>query len=942
MKKIFSMLIVAVVLVAMTIPANAQQMTMAPADPDVRVGKLDNGLTYFIRHNEFPKNQVDFHIAQKMGAVQEEENQRGLAHFLEHMCFNRTKNFPGNNIVTWLETKGIKFGNDLNAYTATDCTVYRITSVPTQNENVVDSCLLILHDWANALLLEDAEIDKERGVIHEEWRLGNAMTRMIEKHGAKMYPGSKYGERLPIGLIDVIDNFKYEDLRSYYEKWYRPDLQGIIVVGDIDVDAMEAKIKNLFGPIEMPENPAKFEYYPVPDNEQPIFVSYADKEMPAEMIWAFVKYDILPREYRNTDMQIMMDYVYGVADIMLNERINEVRMKPNAPFGSAGANFGEFLLSSFKGAISAQAYVNDKGSKAAMQALLTEIKRVGEHGFTASEYDRARNEYLSRLEMAYSNRDKQKHDNYAQEYIRHFLDNRPMTGIVYEYGRVKDFAPIFPVENINQMMAEIIGTEGKNLVVINLGPDKEGVVLMTEGEMQEATAEVLATPTEKPVEDTANLVLMTETPQAGTITKVKDAKFGFQKWTLSNGVNVYVKKTDYKNDEIILSATSRGGNALYGAKDHANIEVYNSVWSMNGVDQLSYNDLNKFMSGKQASVRFSIGSHSETISGRTIPADIEIMMQLLYAGIVKPRNDKESFEVTRQMLAGVLKNQVNTPNYVFQDSLSNFVYNNDPRAKMINMELLESVNYDRIREIHNERFSNAAEFEYYIIGNFDETQLKQLVCQYIASLPVKKAKKEKAIDNKLNMKKGLVYGEFERATENNNAMLASIWNVNNIPYKAENIVMASITGQLMSTNLTKTVREEEGAAYSPSGYARLTYTFEPQLQVTASFGFDSGKKERVCELTAQALEGLAQKVNEEDLNKIKEYLLKNIDSSERENSYWLGTMQTYSLYGVDRNSDYRKIVSELTPASVQKFVKKIMKPGNRIQYVMMPPATAEK
>ena len=938
MKKIFSMLIVAVVLVAMAVPAKAQQITMAPADSAVRVGKLENGLTYFIRHNEFPKNQVDFHIAQKVGSVQEEENQRGLAHFLEHMCFNGTKNFPGNNIVTWLESKGIKFGNDLNAYTATDCTVYRITSVPTQNENVVDSCLLILHDWANALLLEDEEIDKERGVIHEEWRLGNAMNRMLEKYGAKMYPGSRYGERLPIGLIDVIDNFKYDELRSYYENWYRPDLQGIVVVGDIDVDAMEQKIKNMFAPIEMPENAATFEYYPVPDNEQPIFVSYADKEMPAEMIWAFVKYDILPREYRNTNMQIIMDYVYGVAELMIGERLDEVRMKPNAPFGSAGAYFGEFLLSSFKGAISAQAYVNDKGSKAAMQALLTEIKRVGEHGFTASEYDRARNEYLSQYEKAYSNRDKQKHDNYAQEYIRHFLDNRPMTGIAYEYEVIKQIAPLFPVENVNQIMAEMIGKDGKNFVMLNLGPDKEGVVLMNEEEMQEAAAEVFATPTEKPVEDTAELVLMTETPKAGKITKVKNAKFGFQKWTLSNGVNVYVKKTDYKNDEIILSATSRGGKALYGAADHANIVVYNSLWSMNGVDQLTYNDFNKFMSGKQAMVRFSIGSHSEDISARSVPADIETMMQILYAGIVKPRNDSESFEVSKQMLASVLKNQVNTPNYIFQDSLSNFLYDNDPRAKTLNIALLENVNYDRIREIHNERFGNAAEFEYYIIGNFDEEQLKQLVAQYIASLPVKKAKKEKAVNDNLDIKKGIVHGEFERATENNNAMIASIWNVNNIPYTAENLVMTSVAGQLMSTNLTKTVREEEGAAYSPHGYGRLTYTFEPELTVTASFGIDPSKKERVCELTAQALEGMAESVNEEDLNKNKEYLLKNIESSERENSYWLGVMQTYALHGVDKNSEYRKIVSGLTPAKIQEFVKKVKKQGNRVQFLMLPPA----
>ena len=500
MKKFFNSLFVAIALIGLSMPAMAQmpQVPEAPADPAVRVGKLDNGLTYYIRHNEFPKNQVDFHIAQKVGSVQEEDAPRGLAHYLEHMCFNGTKNFPGNNIVTWLESKGIKFGADLNAYTSTDRTVYRITSVPTANEAVVDSCMLILHDWASALLLEDAEIDKERGVIHEEWRLGNAITRMIEKHGAKIYPGSKYGERLPIGTIEVIDNFKYSELRDYYTKWYRPDLQGIVVVGDIDVDQMEQKIKNLFGPIKMPANAAPLEYNPVPDNEQPSFVSHTDKEMPAELVWAFVKYDILPREIRNSDAQYITDYLFSVADIMLSERLNELSLKADAPFGNAGGGFGEFLLSTYKGALSVQASVNSKGGKAALKAVLTEIKRIAEHGFTAAEYDRARNEYLSRLEKAFTNRDKQKHDNYAQTYIAHFLDNTPKSGIAYEYEKIKAMAPMLPVEAINQSMAQMIDLNGKNLVVLNLGPIKEGTTVMSEEEMLAVAKEVQATPTEKP------------------------------------------------------------------------------------------------------------------------------------------------------------------------------------------------------------------------------------------------------------------------------------------------------------------------------------------------------------------------------------------------------------------------------------------------------------
>ena len=940
MKKFFNSLLVAVALIGLSMPVMAQmpQVPAAPMDSAVRVGKLDNGLTYYIRHNEFPKNQVDFHIAQKVGSVQEEDSQRGLAHFLEHMCFNGTENFPGNNIVTWLESKGIKFGADLNAYTSTDRTVYRITSVPTANEAVMDSCMLILHDWASALLLEDAEIDKERGVIHEEWRLGNAITRMIEQRGAEMYPGSKYGVRLPIGDINVIDNFKYSELRDYYTKWYRPDLQGVVIVGDIDVDQMEAKVKKLFGGIKMPENPAPLEYFPVPDNEKPIFVSHADKEMPAELVWAFVKYDILPREMRNSDAQYVMDYLFNVADIMLNERLDEISMKANAPFGNASGGFDEFLLSSYKGALTVQAYANEKGSKEALKAVLTEIKRIGEHGFTAAEYDRARNEYLSRLEKAYTNRDKQKHDNYAQTYIAHFLDNTPMSGISYEYNKIKTMAPMLPIEVVNQSMAQMISPNGKNLVVLNLGPIKEGVKLMTEEEMAATTAEVLATPTEKPAEEASNLSLLSEMPKAGSIKKEAPAKFGFTELTLSNGVKVYIKKTDFKNDEVALAGISWGGEALYDAKDHASISIYNQLWGMNGVGSLSYNDLNKYMSGKQASVAFSIGKQSENISGRTTPKDLETMMQLLYASIVTPRNDVESFNVVKGMIASALKNQVNSPDYQFQDTLTNFIYSNNPKAQIIGLELLEKADYNRMQQIHKERFGNAAEFNFIIIGNFDEAELKKYIAQYIASLPAKKGKKEVAKDDNLKVKQGDVYSEFILATENKQANYAGLWTTNKIAYTTENSIMTSIVGQLMSTNLTNTVREQEGAAYSPHASASLDMTFEPSLVVQAVFGCDASKKEKVCELSTKALTDLSTDVKAEELSKIKEYMLKAIDQNEHENRYWMNIMRAYLNTGVDRNTGYRDIVNGITPEKIQNFVKQILASGNRIQFLMLPPA----
>ena len=374
-----------VVLAVLLLTANVRaQMPQQLSDPAVRVGKLPNGLTYYIRHNEYPKGQADFHIAQKVGAVQENEDQNGLAHFLEHMCFNGTKNFPDKLILTWLESKGVKFGMNLNAHTGTDETVYDIMNVPVQKKEVVDSCLLILHDWADALTLADEEIEKERGVIHEEWRMGNgAVSRILNRHAAELYPGTKYATHDVIGSMDIIDNFKPQVLRDYYEKWYRPDLQGIIVVGDVDVDAVEAKIKELFSPIKMPENPAKFEYQVLGDNEEPIVISDKDKEMPANVLFVAQKYDFLPREFRNTDIGILMEYIDFIINQVLNERLTAIQLSPDAPFSACDAAMSNFLYANTKGALLFQAVVGDKGSEAALRAVLTELKRMQKFGFTA-------------------------------------------------------------------------------------------------------------------------------------------------------------------------------------------------------------------------------------------------------------------------------------------------------------------------------------------------------------------------------------------------------------------------------------------------------------------------------------------------------------------------------------------------------------------------------
>ena len=467
----------------------AQQMPPVPVDKNVRIGKLDNGLTYYIRHNDYPENQVDFYIAQKVGSIQEEENQRGLAHFLEHMCFNGTKHFPGNTLIPWLESVGVKFGMNLNAYTAVDETVYRICGVPSERIGVQDSCLLILSDWANGLLLEDKAIDEERAVIHEEWRSQMPpMQRIFEKTSPVIFPDSRYGSRSPIGLMSVVDHFPYQALRDYYEKWYRPDLQGVVVVGDVDVDRIEAKIKELFAPIELPAQPAERVYYPVDDFTEPVIAIGQDKEQGNSLVKFYFKYDVLPDSLRHTMLSLTTEYMLDMADMMMMYRLHDISTKPDAPYALAQGQHGDMELCKTKKAMAYIAVPKGSDTEPAMDAVYREVLRAKRGGFTATEYARCRSEYLSQLEQAYNNRNHQENRKLAESYVRNFLDKTPIPGIENEYQLMNMLANQIPVEAVNQMYAQLLNE--RNMAVLIALPEKEGVVCPDAAALKASLAQI--------------------------------------------------------------------------------------------------------------------------------------------------------------------------------------------------------------------------------------------------------------------------------------------------------------------------------------------------------------------------------------------------------------------------------------------------------------------
>ncbi len=693
----------AVILVGGAMTAFAQQMPPIPTDPNVRIGKLENGLTYYIRHNELPDNQADFYIAQKVGSILEEDNQRGLVHFLEHMCFNGTTHFPDNLLREYLETIGVKFGANLNAYTSVDETVYNISNVPVIRDGIVDSCLLILHDWANDLTLAPKEIDKERGVIHEEWRTRTgAMMRMYEKVFPAMYKDSKYAYRLPIGTMEVVDNFPYQALRDYYEKWYRPDQQGIVVVGDINVDSIEAKIKKLFSPIEMPANAAERTYFPVPDNDEPIITVAKDKEQQVPIVYLFHKHDVVPNDQKNNMGYLVMNYMVSSIESMLNSRLNELTQQANPPFIEAGVQDGDYLVAKTKGAFAAFAAAKEDGIILTTETLMREIERVRQFGFTASEYARAKADYLRGLESAYNERNKQRNASYVNEYVRHFIDNEPIPGIENEYAIMNQIVPNIPVEAVNQVMKQLI-TE-KNIVLSVFCPEKDGMKYPTEAELKAVIDKVKAEKLtayvdkvsdeplmkEKPqagkvvkteqgvfgstilkavidkvkaekltayVDKVSDEPLMKEKPQAGKVVKTEQGVFGSTILTLSNGVRVILKPTDFQADEVRMQAFSPGGTSLFNDKDVLQFALISQIASLGGLGNFNSVDLDKVLAGKMASASAMVNTYSEGLSGSCSPKDLETMLQLTYLRFTAPRMDQEAFTsfITRNKAAHLFR-----------------------------------------------------------------------------------------------------------------------------------------------------------------------------------------------------------------------------------------------------------------------------------------------
>lgn len=943
MKHLFhSLLAVAFVLCAGFQQAVAQQMQFPPlpVDKNVRIGQLDNGLTYYIRHNKLPENRAEFYIAQKVGSILEEPQQRGLAHFLEHMAFNGTKNFPGDDkglgVIPWCETVGIKFGTNLNAYTSIDETVYNISNAPIDRTGVLDSCLLILHDWSNYILLKDDEIDKERGVIREEWRSRNSgMLRVYTDLLPTIYQGDKYADCMPIGSIDVINNFPYKDIRDYYHKWYRPDLQGIVIVGDIDVDTVEAKLKAVFADVQKPVNPAERTYYPVTDNKEPIVAIGTDKEVDDPSIEIYFKQDATPDSEKNNVGYLASQYMTSMISSMLNARLSELVQSANPPFTRASSYYSDFFVAKTKEAFALSASSKADGIETALKTLLQETERARRFGFTESEYARARANYLQSLESAYNEREKTKHGSYVREYVQNFLNGEPIPGIEAEYAMMNQLAPNIPLQAMNMVMQQLV--PDSNQVVIIAGPAKEGLKYPTKEEVINLLKGMKDLDLQAYVDKVSDEPLMKEAPKGGKIISEKEGDiYGSTKLVLSNDVTVYVKKTDFKADEIRMKGTSLGGKSIFPDKDALNFAVMDNVIAVGGLGNFSQVDLTKVLAGKKVSVNAGLGATTENVFGTCSPKDFETMMQLTYLTFTAPRKDAEAFESFKNRMKAQLESAQANPLSSINDSLQKAMYNNHPRVVMMKPEMVDQIDYDRILEMYNDRFKDASDFTFYFVGNIDLETAKPLIAEYLGALPAIN-RKETFKDTKMSIRKGVYKNEYAKEQQTPTATIVFLYS-GKAPYTLKNDILLSFATQVLDMVYTEEVREKEGGTYGVNCFGDLQKYPKEQLLLQIVFQTDPAKKDKLAGIVVDELKKLAAEgPSDVHLQKVKEYMLKKYADNQKENGYWMNNLNDYFYYGMDMTEGYTDIVNSITAKDIQKFVSDLLKQGNEIEVTMTVP-----
>ncbi len=951
--QLFSSIALAVVLAFLPQRAKAQDVPLLPIDTAMYIGHLDNGLTYIIRENKHPKGRADFYIAQKVGSILEEDSQSGLAHFLEHMAFNGTKNFPDKGIISYLETLGMTFGSEINASTGFDQTVYTLINAPVERRATVDSCLLILHDWSNAITLADKEIDAERGVIEEEWRSRNSAGLRISIEEVKqLIPQSKYVKRLPIGDMEVVRNFKYKELRDYYKKWYRPDLQAIIISGDVNRAEVEQSIKKIFADIPKPINPAKRVYQPRYPKQEGTIVSVAtDPEYGHTSMTIAFRRKPFPKKWKRTEKAYERNVKYGYISSIIGERFADIMHKPNPPYLHAGygrSSWGDLLPDDSADAF----YVSVKAGelRKGLFALVREMKKLKEFGFTEAELERARKDKLTANEQYLKNRKDWSNSTYAQMGVDYFLNDGNDAFCIQDsvdYRTSKKYATKITLADINAEIREALSSA--EVALSYTGPQNDSIHTPSKAELLEMYQEAMKQEVKANKQEEQELVLMKHKPKAGKIVKEKKGKFGSTIWKLSNGARVIFKKTDFEADNISMSAVRRGGILPYiGKEKNVTIRGLGSCLNMGGLAEYNSIELSKVLSGHQAWASLSDGIGDEGLSASCINDDMETMFQLIYLNMTAKRSDSIAFENWRKQTIVSIEQAKTHPTRGFSDSINKIV--NPPEfydlTRTSTIEEVKSIDYKQVIELRKKMFSGVNGMTFFFIGTIDMAKFRPLVEQYIASLP--RGRKPHKVPYKLIQPtpKGQFIKHFQNPMETPKTYIYDCYTAK-FKSSRRNKLLAQILGEVLEQSYTESIREREGGTYGVSVSTGLSHYPKNQLSLTISFETAPEKAEHLNKLVKSELlrinkEGIKQELFDKSIKSWHKYHEERL----RKNSYWIGLLMSYySPKPIDLRflkRDFDKVVDGIKKKEVEKLLKELVKQNNYIEVVLSPKAMPTK
>ena len=906
-----------------------------PNDPAVRVGKLENGLTYYIRHNDQPAQRAEFWLATDAGAHQEEDHQDGLAHFFEHMCFNGTKNFPGKSMLEYLQSIGAEFGRNINASTGFEVTQYMLNNIPVVRESIVDSCLLVLHDWSGYVTCDPAEIDAERGVITEEKRSrDDASWRMYMAARPYLFGDAPYAKRTLIGGYDQLANFEHQSLIDFHKKWYRPDNQAVIVVGDIDVDLVEAKIQSLFSDIPVPTESNEKPVVKIADNVEPIIGVITDPEAQYSYVELLWKSEPMPKQFNNTDVAFMTNLIKAYVEQIMSERFSDIAADPSSPFIQAGLFFYPICYEC--DAVRGQVIFKEGETQNALTAFMTEIEKMKRFGFNDGEVQRATENIINQYEKALEAAPTRKNGDLVKPLLNNFYENTPYLDPALALQFAQGICSQLNAQVLNQVAAQLITDE--NMIVLYNGPSKEGSIIPTEDDLKNAIAAAKNADIQANVEENVNEPFISKELKGAKVKKAAETIYGATEWTLKNGVKVVVLPTQHKKDQVVFNLSLDGGKTLIATEDMPSFE--DNIWELylqnTGVSKFPGKTVPKMLAGKSLAVNPFISNTRHGITGQSTPKDLETALQIAYLQFTDPRFDEAEYATGINQINALLPNLKANPDFQFQIRMNEILYGNNPRVVSLTEETLAKADLATIERVYRTLFKDAAGATMTIVGNVDLETLKPMVEKYIGSLPKGKKAAEVNKDNIISFAKGQINEEVRLQMQAPKSTVVQLYTAY-APVDTKKGAALDAANYIIDMIYTKTIREDEGGTYGVGTSMAAQRNPEERLIAQVYFNTNPDAVEKLSALAAKGLKDLAENgPTQEHFNMAIENFKKNIPESRINNAYWLSCINSWYMYGINYDTEYEEAVNTLTPEDVKAALQELLSQGNVINIASFP------